>query len=228
MLWNRITNNCNTLSVKTLSTQIFVGPTFRRPKIFVGPNFRHLEISSIRADEYFGPTKFGPKFDFIKTSGVHTNFHFLPWKIRLTLFFSYKLVLLKKWWHSLTAFFWFFVPQRLYLWYYHIPISWPWDQGWSRPVYLCSFLVMVRGWWWSAAYFLKISPRPRPELFKIDFTPLTNPHKGMSEWERKERVRPEANILNDFFRKANKGERGQNGLNWANVLFINSPVIIMK
>ena len=31
----------------------------------------------------------------------------------------------------------------------------------------------------------------------------------MSEWERKERVRPEANILNDFFRKANKGEMGQ-------------------
>ena len=46
----------------------FVGPNFRRLKIFVGPNFRHLKISSIRADEYFGPTKFGPKFDFTKTS----------------------------------------------------------------------------------------------------------------------------------------------------------------
>ena len=57
--------------------------------------------------------------------------------------------------------------------------------------------------------FLKISPHPHPELFKIDFTPLTNPRKGMGEWERKERVRPEANILKDFFRNANKGERGQ-------------------
>ena len=56
--------------------------------------------------------------------------------------------------------------------------------------------------------FLKISLNPHPELFKIDFTPLTNPRKEMSEWERKERVRPEANILDDFFRKANKGEMG--------------------
>ena len=58
-------------------------------------------------------------------------------------------------------------------------------------------------------FMLKISPHPHPELFKIDFTSLTNPRKGMSEWERKERVRSEANILNDFFRKANKGEMGQ-------------------
>ena len=78
------------------------------------------------------------------------------------------------------------------------------------------------------AGLLNISPHPHPELFKIDFTPLTNPRKGMSEWERKERVRPETNILNDFFRKANKGERGQSGLNRADVLFINGPVIIVK
>ena len=46
----------------------FVCPNIGRLKIFVGPNFRHLKISSIRADEYFGPTKFGPNFDFTKTS----------------------------------------------------------------------------------------------------------------------------------------------------------------
>ena len=40
---------------------------------------------------------------------------------------------------------------------------------------------------------------------------------GMSEWERKERVRPEANILSDFFRKANKGERDQE---WAKLSII--------
>ena len=58
-------------------------------------------------------------------------------------------------------------------------------------------------------YFLKISPHPHPELFKIDFTLLTNPRKGISEWERKERIWPEANILNDYFWIANKGVRGQ-------------------
>ena len=76
--------------------------------------------------------------------------------------------------------------------------------------------------------FSKISPHPHPEVFKNDFTPFTNPRKGMSEWERKERVGPEANIFNDFFRKANKGEMDQKWTKLSELLFINGPVIIMK
>ena len=73
-------------------------PKFR-PKIFVGPNFRHLKFSSIGADEYFGPTKFGPKFDFTKTSSycIMSSYKFSRFTLKNKVFhispiFSLKIL----------------------------------------------------------------------------------------------------------------------------------------